>query len=175
MWADFPFAAVGEQFGLAGCAVIMGLIAICLVRIWRIATLSRDLLGTYLCAGVFTMLNVLQYAGVNATGQIIFLLVACAVALSAGRSLGLATGWPIPHIPVSEGSGTRRRDKPARSRSRRSKDSVVEGPWQRGPAPQPPRGSRRYRLAPRIRLTWSPRVSQSMGFEIKPAAPFSRA
>ncbi|MGI9644294.1 MAG: FtsW/RodA/SpoVE family cell cycle protein [Ilumatobacteraceae bacterium] len=56
MWADFPFAAVGEQFGLAGCAVVMGLIAVALMRIWRIATLSRDLLGTYLCAGVFTML-----------------------------------------------------------------------------------------------------------------------
>lgn len=56
MWADFPFAAVGEQFGLAGCAAILGLYAVALIRIWRIAQLSRDLLGTYLCAGVFTML-----------------------------------------------------------------------------------------------------------------------
>jgi rod shape determining protein RodA len=56
IWADFPFAAVGEQFGLVGCAAILTLFAIVLVRIWRIAHLSRDLLGTYLCAGVFTML-----------------------------------------------------------------------------------------------------------------------
>jgi rod shape determining protein RodA len=26
-----------------------------LLRIWRIAHLSKDMLGTYLCAGVFTM------------------------------------------------------------------------------------------------------------------------
>jgi rod shape determining protein RodA len=56
IWADFPFAAVGEQFGLVGCASLMLLFIIVLVRIWRIAHLSRDLLGTYICAGVFSML-----------------------------------------------------------------------------------------------------------------------
>ncbi len=56
VWADFPFAAVGEQFGLVGCSVLLLLFVVVLVRIWRIAHLSRDLLGTYLCAGVFTML-----------------------------------------------------------------------------------------------------------------------
>lgn len=56
MWADFPFAAIGEQFGLVGGAVLLALFAVVLVRIWRIAHLSRDLFGTYLCAGVFTML-----------------------------------------------------------------------------------------------------------------------
>ena len=55
-WADFPFSAIGEQFGLLGCAVIIGLFTLALFRIWRIAHLSRDLLGTYICAGVFTML-----------------------------------------------------------------------------------------------------------------------
>jgi rod shape determining protein RodA len=55
-WADFPFSAVGEQFGLIGCAVLIGLYALVLLRIWRIAHLSRDLFGTYLCVGVFTML-----------------------------------------------------------------------------------------------------------------------
>jgi rod shape determining protein RodA len=56
IWADFPFAAIGEQFGLVGCAVLLLLFAVVLVRIWRIAHLSRDMFGTYLCAGVFTML-----------------------------------------------------------------------------------------------------------------------
>ena len=67
MWADFPFAAVGEQFGLVGCAVLLGLFIIALARIWRIATLSKDLLGTYLCAGVFTMLlwQVFQNVGMT--------------------------------------------------------------------------------------------------------------
>lgn len=55
-WADFPFSAVGEQFGLVGCAVIVGLFALLLLRIWRIAHLSKDMLGTYICAGVFTMI-----------------------------------------------------------------------------------------------------------------------
>ena len=54
-WADFPFSAIGEQFGLIGCGVVVGLFAIVLLRIWRIAGLSRDMLGTYLCAGAFTM------------------------------------------------------------------------------------------------------------------------
>ena len=56
MWADFPFAAVAEQFGLVGGAVLIGVFCIALMRIWRIASLSKDLLGTYICAGVFTML-----------------------------------------------------------------------------------------------------------------------
>ena len=55
-WADFPFSAVGEQFGLIGCAVLLGLFALLLLRVWRIAHLSRDLVGTYVCAGVFTMI-----------------------------------------------------------------------------------------------------------------------
>lgn len=67
MWADFPFAAVGEQFGLVGCAVLLFLFMVMLARIWRIATLSKDLLGTYLCAGVFTMLlwQVFQNVGMT--------------------------------------------------------------------------------------------------------------
>ncbi|MCU1504328.1 MAG: rodA [Ilumatobacteraceae bacterium] len=55
-WADFPFSAVGEQFGLVGCALLVGVFVIMLLRIWRIAHLSRDMFGTYVCAGVFTML-----------------------------------------------------------------------------------------------------------------------
>ncbi|MFZ9017825.1 MAG: FtsW/RodA/SpoVE family cell cycle protein, partial [Ilumatobacteraceae bacterium] len=51
MWADFPFAAVGEQFGLVGCLSLLALFVIVLMRIFRIATLSRDPLGTYLCSG----------------------------------------------------------------------------------------------------------------------------
>lgn len=55
-WADFPFSAVGEQFGFVGCVVLVGLFALLLLRIWRIAHLSKDALGTYICAGVFTMI-----------------------------------------------------------------------------------------------------------------------
>jgi rod shape determining protein RodA len=70
MWADFPFAAVGEQFGLVGCAATLALFGVALIRIWRIAHLSRDLLGTYICAGVFTMLLWQIFQNVGMTLQI---------------------------------------------------------------------------------------------------------
>jgi rod shape determining protein RodA len=70
MWADFPFAAVGEQFGLVGCAAMLALFGVALIRIWRIAHLSRDLLGTYICAGVFTMLLWQIFQNVGMTLQI---------------------------------------------------------------------------------------------------------
>jgi rod shape determining protein RodA len=81
MWADFPFAAVGEQFGLVGCAALLLVFVVALTRIWRIASLSRDLLGTYLCAGVFTMLLWQLFQNV-------------------GMTLGImpVTGLPMPFI-----------------------------------------------------------------------------
>lgn len=87
MWADFPFAAVGEQFGLVGCALLLLLFAVALVRIWRIAHLSRDLLGTYLCAGVFVMLLWQMFQNVGMTLKIM-----------------PVTGLPLPFISYG-GSG----------------------------------------------------------------------
>jgi rod shape determining protein RodA len=52
---DFVFSAVGEQFGLIGCGVVITLLAIILWRVFRIARMAKDRLGLYLCAGVFTM------------------------------------------------------------------------------------------------------------------------
>ena len=86
-WADFPFSAVGEQFGLIGCAGLLALYCLLLLRIWRIAHLSRDATGTYICAGVFTMVlwQVFQTVGMN---------------------LGLmpVTGLPLPFVSYG-GSG----------------------------------------------------------------------
>ena len=81
MWADFPFAAVAEQFGLVGAAVLIALFAVALVRIWRIATLSNDVFGTYICAGVFSM-------------------VLWQVFQNIGMTLGITpvTGLPMPFI-----------------------------------------------------------------------------
>jgi rod shape determining protein RodA len=53
---DFIFSAVGEQFGMVGGAVLFGLFAIVLWRVYRTAQLCQDRLGTLLCAGVFTMI-----------------------------------------------------------------------------------------------------------------------
>jgi len=55
-WADFPSTALAEQFGMLGVAVLLGLYALVLVRIWRTAHLSKDMLGTYICAGAFSMI-----------------------------------------------------------------------------------------------------------------------
>jgi len=91
-------------------------------------------------AAVFTVLNLLQFTGVNATGQTIFLLVSVAVALVAGRSLGLATGWPIPHLPL-DGSGRskpKKKSKPKKQSRGSSSSKVVDGPWKNAPAPVPP-------------------------------------
>jgi len=87
MWADFPFAAIGEQFGLIGCAAVLALLGVCLVRIWRIAQLSRDLLGTYVCAGVFVMLLWQTFQNVGMTLKIM-----------------PVTGLPLPFISYG-GSG----------------------------------------------------------------------
>ena len=53
---DFVFSAVGEQFGMLGCGIVLGLFAIVLWRIFRIARLAEDRLGTLICTGVFTMI-----------------------------------------------------------------------------------------------------------------------
>jgi rod shape determining protein RodA len=87
IWADFPFAAVGEQFGLVGCSALLFLFIVVLVRIWRIAHLSRDLLGTYLCAGVFTMMLWQIFQNVGMTIKIM-----------------PVTGLPLPFISYG-GSG----------------------------------------------------------------------
>lgn len=102
-----------------------------------------EVIPLWALAAVFSVLNLLQFTGVNATGQTIFLLVTIGVALVAGRSLGLATGWPIPHIPL-DGSGQKKakKSKPAKSkkqpRGTSSGSKVVEGPWKNAPAPMPP-------------------------------------
>lgn len=99
-----------------------------------------EVLPLWAIAAVFTLLNLLQYSGARAGGQIIFLLLGVATSLVVGRSLGLATGWPIPHIPLSEsGSGGKRSSRPKKAKRAPRGEKVVEGPWQRGPAPQPPR------------------------------------
>lgn len=53
---DFVFSAVGEQFGLVGAAVVLGLFGVVLWRIFRIARMAQDRLGTLVATGVFTMI-----------------------------------------------------------------------------------------------------------------------
>ncbi len=53
---DFIFTAVGEQLGLVGSALLIGLFALVVWRTWRAAVLSRDSVGTLICVGVLAML-----------------------------------------------------------------------------------------------------------------------
>ncbi len=53
---DFIFTAVGEELGFVGGAAVIGLYGVIIWRIWRIAQMSRDLLGTLYCVGVLSML-----------------------------------------------------------------------------------------------------------------------
>lgn len=53
---DFVFSAVGEQFGLIGCTVVLALLGVILWRIFRTATMAKDRLGRFICAGAFTII-----------------------------------------------------------------------------------------------------------------------
>jgi len=54
-FTDFPFSAIGEQFGMIGGLVVIGLFGIVLWRIWMIARSARDRFGQLLGAGIFCM------------------------------------------------------------------------------------------------------------------------
>jgi len=53
---DFVFAVVGEEFGFAGAAIVLSLFALLIWRALRILTMSKDLFGTLIAAGVLAML-----------------------------------------------------------------------------------------------------------------------
>jgi rod shape determining protein RodA len=64
---DFIFTAVGEQLGLVGSALLLSLFVLMVWRIWRAATLSRDLVGTLICVGVLAMLVFQVFENVGMT------------------------------------------------------------------------------------------------------------
>ncbi len=139
----------------------LGLQALFLGGIWVYAATYPgvrwfEVIPLWAIAAVFTLISLLQYNGIGATGKVVFLLIAMGVALIAGRSLGLATGWPIPHVDLGavgsgsggggggggRGGGRPKRRKPKRSKpSRSTGSSVIDGPWRNAPPPvAPPTG-----------------------------------
>ncbi|MGA9876584.1 MAG: rod shape-determining protein RodA [Solirubrobacteraceae bacterium] len=53
---DFVFAAVGEQYGFVGAAFVLSLYALLIWRALRILTMSKDLFGSLVAAGILAML-----------------------------------------------------------------------------------------------------------------------
>jgi rod shape determining protein RodA len=64
---DFIFTAVGEQLGLVGSALLLGLFVLMVWRIWRAAAVARDLSGTLICVGVLAMLVFQVFENVGMT------------------------------------------------------------------------------------------------------------
>lgn len=53
---DFIFAVIGEEFGFMGAALVLSLFALLIWRALSILTMSKDLFGTLLAAGILAML-----------------------------------------------------------------------------------------------------------------------
>lgn len=64
---DFIFTVVGEEFGFLGAITLLGLYGILLWRAFRIALVSKDAFGTYLAAGVASMLALQVFVNVGMT------------------------------------------------------------------------------------------------------------
>src|SRR3954452_2818284 len=78
---DFVFSAIAEQFGLVGSAVMLAVFGFVLLRIWRIARLAKDPLGTLIAVGALAVM----------TGQVFE---------SVAMNMGLmpVSGIPLPFI-----------------------------------------------------------------------------
>ncbi len=80
-FTDFPFSAIAEQFGMIGGGVVIGLFAVMLWRVWRIAQMARDRFGLYMTCGIFTLMTFQIFQNI-------------------GMTLGLTpvSGLPLPFI-----------------------------------------------------------------------------
>ncbi len=144
-------AAVSTAFGFVSTSlgtVQFGLGALFLGASWVYAgtypnVKMLEVVPLWAVAAGFTALRVLQMSARSDSGGIVILAAVVLVALVAGRSLGLVTAWPIPHIPLggsgSGGSSSRRRpSKPKRPRRGSLGQRVIEGPWRTDTAAPPP-------------------------------------
>jgi rod shape determining protein RodA len=64
---DFVFAAVGEQYGFFGAALVLSLYALLIWRTLRILVMSKDLFGSLVATGVAAMLMFQVFVNVGMT------------------------------------------------------------------------------------------------------------
>lgn len=80
-FSDFPFSAIGEQFGMVGGFFVLALFGTILWRLWIIARLARKRFDQLLVAGIFSMMLFQIFQNI-------------------GMTLGLSpvSGLPLPFI-----------------------------------------------------------------------------
>jgi rod shape determining protein RodA len=78
---DFIFTVIGEEFGFVGSMALLALFGIVIWRAFRIAMISKDPFGTYLAAGIASML-------------------ALQIFVNVGMAIGIMpiTGIPLPFV-----------------------------------------------------------------------------
>ena len=64
---DFIFAAVGEQYGFVGAALVLSLFALLIWRALRILVMAKNLFGTLLAGGIVAMLMFQVFVNVGMT------------------------------------------------------------------------------------------------------------
>ena len=64
---DFIFTVIGEEFGFVGAIFVLMLFALLIWRAVRIALLAKDPFGTYLAAGIASMLAIQVFVNVGMT------------------------------------------------------------------------------------------------------------
>lgn len=64
---DFIFAVVGEEWGIVGAAVLLGLYAFMLTKILIISRQSKDIMGKMICIGYFAALTFSIYQNIGMT------------------------------------------------------------------------------------------------------------
>jgi rod shape determining protein RodA len=67
---DFIFTALAEEFGFVGGAVLIGLYALLIWRIFRVGLLSSDFFGTLLCMGVLAIIGFQVFENIGMTMRI---------------------------------------------------------------------------------------------------------
>ncbi len=88
---DFVFAAVGEQYGFLGAGLVLCLYALLIWRTLRILTMSKDLFGSLLAAGVAAMLMFQVFVNVGMTIGIMPITGVTLPLMSYGGSSVIAT------------------------------------------------------------------------------------
>jgi rod shape determining protein RodA len=88
---DFIFAAVGEQDGFVGAALVLSLYALLIWRTLRILTMSKDLFGSLVAAGVVAMLMFQVFVNVGMSIGIMPITGVTLPLMSYGGSSVIAT------------------------------------------------------------------------------------